>query len=260
MQKLVEENPASVQFRRSLAIERHDVGTLLLQTGRPEEAEVECRASVSIMQKLVDDNPTVTVFRDTLPHCLKALGDVLRSRGRAAEAVERYERTIAVAEPEVRKYPTDPEYVYCLVIPLWRRGLVRAAILATSRARSLISGGPCSWAKDFRSTMSVMSSRGPAVTQRLRASPSAGSGVSGLEGKAAATEAMKWLNRLAATGYRNVNEIRIESAFDSLRGREDYRKLMAELELEISPARPVQKKATSRGNAPELRCTFAGHR
>ncbi|HEV8072203.1 MAG TPA: serine/threonine-protein kinase [Planctomycetaceae bacterium] len=250
VQKVVEENPASVQFRRSLAIERHNLGTLLLQTARPEEAEVECRASVSIMQKLADDNPTVTVFRDTLPHCLKALGDVLRSRGRAAEAVELYERTIAVAEPEVRKYPTDPEYVYCLVVPLWRRGLARrdlgdlaGAVTDIRRALQLGKGLPQYYVRYvFERACSHAALAGLAERP--------GSGVSGLEGRAAATEAMKWLNRLAATGYRNVNELRIESAFDALRGREDYRKLMAELELEISPARPVQKKATSRGILP----------
>jgi hypothetical protein len=53
---------------------------------------------------------------------------------------------------------------------------------------------------------------------------------------------MKWLNRLAAIGYRNANEIRIESAFDSLRGREDFRKLLEELKLEKSPAQRGQKK------------------
>ena len=57
-----------------------------------------------------------------------------------------------------------------------------------------------------------------------------GAGVAAVEGKVAGTEAIKWLNRLVALGFRNANQIRIESAFDSLRGREDYRKLMAELE------------------------------
>jgi hypothetical protein len=31
-------------------------------------------------------------------------------------------------------------------------------------------------------------------------------------------------------GYRNANEIRIESALDPLRAREDFKKLMEELE------------------------------
>jgi hypothetical protein len=68
-----------------------------------------------------------------------------------------------------------------------------------------------------------------------------GSGVPDPDGKIAATEAMKWLNRLASMGYKNVNEIRIESAFDSLRGRDDFKNLMAELEQK-SPAKSDKKR------------------
>ena len=41
---------------------------------------------------------------------------------------------------------------------------------------------------------------------------------------------MEWLGRAVANGYRNANELRIESALDPLRDRPDFKKLMAELE------------------------------
>jgi eukaryotic-like serine/threonine-protein kinase len=230
MLKMVEENPASVLSRRTLAIERQWLGTLLLLTGRAEEAEAECRESVSIIQKLVDDNPTVTMFRDTLPHCLKAAGDVLRFRGRAVEAKELYERAIAVAEPEARKYPTDPEYVYALLVPIRRRGLARrdlgdiaGAAIDLQRARELSKGLP-------QHTVRYVFERACSDAALAGLAERAGSAVSGVEAKAAATEAMKWLNRLAAIGYRNTNEIELESSFDSLRGREDFKKLVEQLE------------------------------
>jgi hypothetical protein len=56
------------------------------------------------------------------------------------------------------------------------------------------------------------------------------SGVSAAEGETAADKAMESLIRAVAYGYRNANEIRIESAFDPLRNRPDFKKLMAELE------------------------------
>jgi tetratricopeptide (TPR) repeat protein len=169
-----------------------------------------------------------------------------RSRGRAAEAKELYERAIAVAEPEVRKYPTDPEYVYALLAPLWRRGLARrdlgdlaGAVAEIRRALELSKGLP-------QHNIRYVFERACSHAALAGLAERAGSGVSGDEAKAAATEAMKWLNRLAAIGYRNTNEIRLESSFDLLRGREDYRKLMAELEREKSPPPPDQKKAPSR--------------
>jgi len=41
---------------------------------------------------------------------------------------------------------------------------------------------------------------------------------------------MEWLGHAVAMGYRNANQLRIESAFDSLRDREDFKKLMKELD------------------------------
>ncbi len=40
---------------------------------------------------------------------------------------------------------------------------------------------------------------------------------------------MEWLGRAVGNGYRNTNELRIESAFDPLRDRADFKKLVTEL-------------------------------
>jgi len=57
-----------------------------------------------------------------------------------------------------------------------------------------------------------------------------GSGVSAAEGRAETEQAMNWLRKAATAGYSNPDSFRIESALDPLRGREDFKKLMAELE------------------------------
>ena len=63
----------------------------------------------------------------------------------------------------------------------------------------------------------------------------AGSGVPAAEGEHEAAKAMEWLGRAVANGYRNTNELRIESALDPLRDRADFKKLMAELEKNSPP-------------------------
>ena len=55
------------------------------------------------------------------------------------------------------------------------------------------------------------------------------------EGKDAADQAMEWLDRAVAMGYRNTNQMRIESALDPLRNRPDFKKLTAELEKDAPP-------------------------
>jgi eukaryotic-like serine/threonine-protein kinase len=57
-----------------------------------------------------------------------------------------------------------------------------------------------------------------------------GTVVSADEGKMEADKAMECLRSAVAMGYRNANELQIDSAFDSLRNREDFKKLMKELE------------------------------
>ncbi len=51
---------------------------------------------------------------------------------------------------------------------------------------------------------------------------------------------MEWLRRAAAVGYGNVGELRTEPAFDPLRDRPEFKKLVAELEKN-SPALPEKK-------------------
>src|SRR5262249_60992106 len=47
----------------------------------------------------------------------------------------------------------------------------------------------------------------------------AGSGISAAEGSEEAARAMGWLRRAVGVGYRNANEVRLESALDAPRFR-----------------------------------------
>ena len=62
-----------------------------------------------------------------------------------------------------------------------------------------------------------------------------GSGVAAAEDEIEATRAIEGLGQLIAVGYRNANEIRTESSFDSLRNRPDFRVLMMDVEFPIEP-------------------------
>jgi hypothetical protein len=44
-----------------------------------------------------------------------------------------------------------------------------------------------------------------------------------------ADRAMEWLRRAVAMGYRNVDQLRIESALDPLRSRDDFQDLTRDL-------------------------------
>ena len=62
-------------------------------------------------------------------------------------------------------------------------------------------------------------------------------GVSAAEGKAEADQAMAVLRKAVDMGYRDASGFRTDSALDPLRRREDFKKLIGEVEAK-SPAKP----------------------
>jgi serine/threonine-protein kinase len=229
-QKLAEENPAVPQFRGILGLSQEQLGLLMLQKGRPADAEAECRSALAIRERLVADNLTVTEFLRACPgYTLDILGDVVRSLGRPSEAESLYGREIAVREPLVRENPTDPEQRYWLVQAIRRRGPARrdlndpaGAAADTRRALALCDGLRPLSGRDLFETACCH-----AALAGLAGRPA--SGVSAAEAEIEAARAMESLVRAVAAGYRNANEIRIESALDPLRSRHDFRLLMMDL-------------------------------
>ncbi len=229
-QKLVDEDPGDIYFRGGLAECHKELGRLLLQMGKPVEAEAECRTAVAIWQKLVEDTPGVALYRCVLAQSVQNLGDVVLSVGRSAEARRDYERAIALEEPQVREEPTITSHSFDLACLMRRRGLTLVKL-----------GDPAGAAADLRRALRSLDGlplMSPASLFQKACCHAAlaglagrpGSPVSAVEGEEAVAKAMECLGQAAANGFRNANELRIESALDPLRNRPDFKKLVAELE------------------------------
>jgi tetratricopeptide (TPR) repeat protein len=234
-QKMAGDNPAATELRVYLASDQMKLGILLLQMGKPEAAEAECRTSVAILGKLAEDNPAVTFYPECLAPALNHLGDVARSLGRAAEAKRRYDRTIALMVPRFEAKPTSFSYRHVIVSALRRRG---------QTLRDL--GDPAGAAADLRRAIGLCEGLLPRAEESLFEQACchaalaglaglSGSGVSAAEGEEEAARAMEWLGRAIASGYRNANQLRIESALDPLRNRADFKRLVAELKKNAPP-------------------------
>jgi eukaryotic-like serine/threonine-protein kinase len=227
-------------YRMNLATARDLLSAVLLDLGRAGAAEAECRASVEMMEKMISAMPQAMTFRNRLPHALFNLGDAIRAQGRAAEAGAIYERAFALTDPPARENPADPEYVSKLVASLWRRGLVRrdqgdltGSAADLRRAVALGNGLPPRNTVYFLERVSAH-----AVLSSLACR--AGSGVEQAEATSHADLAMRYLTQAVAVGYGNANHLCVESAFDPLRNRPDFKKLVAELEKK-APAQLQQK-------------------
>ena len=191
----------------------------------------------SALRKLAEDNPAVTSFRGNQAYALIFLGDVKRWLGQAAEARGDYERAIALREQRLSTDSMNLNLICALASSIWRRG------------RTLLDlGDPAAATADVRRAIRFFDELLPQHDDEFETAcchvlfesacshatvaglaGRSGSGVSAANAELEAAKAVQYLDRAVANGYRNANELRIESALDPLRNRPDFKKLMAEL-------------------------------
>ena len=99
--ELAEKNPGA--FLPNLAMSLNNVGTMLSELGRREEALAATEESVYIRRKLADKNPGA--FLPDLAGSLGSLGSVLRGMERHKEAAESFTEGLQLLLPLLRKLP-----------------------------------------------------------------------------------------------------------------------------------------------------------
>jgi tetratricopeptide (TPR) repeat protein len=240
-ERLVDAHPSVNSFQQELSISHNNIGLLLSGTGDPAGALTAYGKSLAIQQKLVDAHPNVPEYRNTLASSHNNGADVLRRLGRNAEARDGYERAIAIRERLVQDHPKVVLYRSHLAWSLRGCGLARlglgdlaGASAITRRALALWDGLPSRSGSDWfltaccHATLAGLAGRD-------------GAGVSAAEREAESDQAMALLRKAVGIGYRDASGFRTESALDTLREREDFKKLLEELEQ-----KSAAKSATSR--------------
>jgi tetratricopeptide (TPR) repeat protein len=204
--------------------------------GKLTEAEAECRAAVTILGKVVDDDPKVLDHRHNLTLALRDLGGSLLKLGRPAEALDTYGRAFTLNEQMIKENPAQD-----------RSDFLGRSLVGRARAHQAL-GDPAGAAADVRHALRLFEGQRPPegyTAFTIACSHAAlaglagqeGTGVSAAEGKDHADQAMALL-RKAADGYPYIlHDSRNEGALDPLREREDFKKLLTELEQK-SAAKP----------------------
>ena len=229
-QKLVDANPAVTQFQRDLAASHLNIGWHFAQAGKNGEAIEHFTREEAIRQKLVAAESAGPSDRDSLANCQTNTADLLRKAGRRVEARAACERALALREPLVKEYAQVTYYRGGLAETYLRTGQLQcdakniaAAAASWRRAVALYEG------------LKVPSGEQTFLRACCHAGLSelgnrAGSGVSTEEGRAETERAMSCLHKAGTAGYGNPDAYRTESALDPLRGRDDFKRLVAELE------------------------------
>jgi tetratricopeptide (TPR) repeat protein len=237
LKSLVDDNAGVGEFIRMLADARSNLGVLLMQIGKLQDAESECRDAETMFQGVYKDKQALAFERLQHADVLNNLGDVVRSMGRSSDAKDLYEQGIRLTEAIAKKNPDSMYSCFGLVSSKWRRGLALGNLgdvaLAAAELRQALP--LCDKLHEAPENLYAKACCHAALAGLAGRT---GSGVSADEGQKEADEAMQWLRRAIGKGYRNREQIRIESAFDSLRKREDFQMLFEQTE----PKAPAKGK------------------
>jgi tetratricopeptide (TPR) repeat protein len=228
---------------------------LYAATGRPKEAEAAYHKARALFQQLHDDHPTVTDYAVGLGGTLNNLGNLTRANGKPQAALDFLARASATLEKVLARDLRHTLARLCLRNAHWGRAdalteLKQHAEAAKDWDRAIdLDDGRMRPAFRLQRALSLVHADEPAQALRQAeevlqdknlpagmlydlACVHALCAVATKEEKTAA-KAVDLLRQAVAKGYKEVEHMRKDSDLDSLRQREDFKKLVADLETAL---------------------------
>jgi tetratricopeptide (TPR) repeat protein len=232
--KLADANPDITQYQKDLAGSHNAIGSMLLSMGMPTEALKELQKALDIQEKLAAVNATVTEFQNNLALTYENIGRLHARAKRFTEAFAALDRGLAIAQSLADVNLTNPEYTYVLCHGLASRGLAHARAGHPAEAAADLRRALSLWGKK-KSPSNDIFERGRSLALLAGLAADAKSGVTAAEAAAFADKAVAALRDALQGGLRNVDDDLKTPDFDPLRGREDFKKLLAEWQTKSRP-------------------------
>jgi serine/threonine protein kinase/tetratricopeptide (TPR) repeat protein len=255
---LVAEFPAVPAYRHDLAASHNNLGTLLRVQGKRQQAERELRAALAMQEKLVADFPAGPDYGIALGGSLCNLGHLVRQDGRRNDALVLYARAITTLTQLVRKEPAlatarrflrnshegrastlDQLERYKEAAEDWARALNLAPMNEKTGfrlllMRSRVLAGQITAALEDADLL-ARSESGNLVYDCASVYALAHAGT---RDDKQAVRAVELLRRAIARGFRDVAHLKKNSNFASLIARDDFRRVLAELEAKKKESAP----------------------
>jgi tetratricopeptide (TPR) repeat protein len=227
--QLAADFPARPEFRERVADSHNDRGILLRDTGRVKEAEQEYDQALSIYRQLAADFPNKPDLRNGLAGTCVNLANLLQRQGNCAAAklvlLEGSPHHLAALKANSRN-PTYRQFYrkHLIVLTAAHAGLLEQAdaVRTAETCRDLGWNAPA----DAYDAACLLSLCIPIVAQHDKLDEKQRQEAAQFYGEAA----MKLLRDAASKGFKNVAHMKKDTDLDPLRPREDFKKLIAELE------------------------------
>jgi tetratricopeptide (TPR) repeat protein len=243
-QRLADAKPAVADLQSDVASSHTSIGYLLSQMGKPAEALQEHEKALDIRQKLADANPAVTRFQRALAQTHNLLGRLLARQQRFVEAFTAIDAGLAIRQKLAKADPKNTDYVTDLGYSHGYRGWALVRSGQQSKAAVDLRQAVELWAKSKAPNTETRFERSRALALLAGLGglgDDAKSGVAKDEAKEFADRSVAALADAVNTGWALPSELK-EPDFDALRGRDDFKKLAAEVE-EKAKAEKARVKA-----------------
>jgi tetratricopeptide (TPR) repeat protein len=259
--KLAAEFPAVPEYRQELASSHNNLATLLHQQGHRAEAEAAYRQALAIKEKLAAEFPAMPQYRIDLGGSQCNFGLLLRDNNQPEQALPWYARAISTLEAVLRQVKVDVRTQQALRNARWGRAQAlddlkrhaeavtdwdKAVELspaverpsfrmrrATSRVRAGLVDPGIQEAEELAKIPHPVILYEAACVLALAADRKDEAGRSQSKGDCA-QRAVELLQQAVAKGFKDADHIKNDDDLKSLRGRDDFKKLLAELENKVS--------------------------
>jgi tetratricopeptide (TPR) repeat protein len=271
-EKLAGEFSTVPEYRQELARSYNNLGLFLKELGQWPAAEQAYRQAVEIQTKLAVDFPTVPQYCQEQAGSCVNLGNVLRGQGQAEASLAWFAKAIALLEPLVQKKPDlitkrlflrnahwgraqalDKLAQHAEAVKDWDRALALNAVPADERrirrnrvqslartgehAKAVTEANALAEAKDADAgTLYDLACVCAIASAKVKGAKNPGADASRLAEEYAA-RAVELLRQAVAKGFKDIEHMKKDTDLDALREREDFKKLLAEMEAKQKESR-----------------------
>jgi tetratricopeptide (TPR) repeat protein len=231
-QKMARENPRVGQYQTELARLLTSLGSLYQTLDQPAQARQSHEQAVAIREKLVSDKPAANLQLD-LAWSYTQFGNLVIGTGRADEASRLYQQALGLATKLITTNPANPEILYTLSAVHGGMGRVHSKQGRPAEALPSLQEALATLAKISSTHLNVLYDR---ACWLALCSSVVGHGKTSLtpaeqaERQKYGDRAMDALRQAIRAGQFSVHDLRTDSDLDALRSRDDFRKLLGEVE------------------------------
>jgi serine/threonine-protein kinase len=242
---LAEEYQDVPDYQADLARTRGDLGHVYAERGDTVRAEREYLAFRDISKKLHDAYLKIPLYQLDLARAYGYLGDLYQRQGKNAEAEQSFQVGVDLAQELADAHPDNADYKTWLQKLKTRKARQKADQLARQGDHAAASAAVQPLVEAKQSSGSTLYDAACIYSLCSAAARKDGMLATAERDKLAeqyASRALDLLRQAIQKGYKDTEHMKKDKDLDALRDREDFKKLVAELEAakppEKAPAEP----------------------